>query len=86
MSNTATAPVESDYKGSPIIVLPPTSANAKPFQFGLNKARLILKWHNEIKAFVDKHEASNAVLEKAKKALREKGMSEDDIKATLGIK
>jgi hypothetical protein len=45
-----------EYKGSPVITLPLTADGKFPFTFGLGKAKVILKYIDEIKKFVDEHE------------------------------
>ncbi len=47
-------PQEGDYKGHPILTLNPNSRY--PFSFGVSKAKLILEYLEEIKAFIAKHE------------------------------
>jgi hypothetical protein len=42
-----------DYKGNPTITLP---VGQRGFTFGLTKARAILTYSEDIKAFVEKHE------------------------------
>jgi hypothetical protein len=49
---------ESEFKGNPMIVLRRSPDDRYPFQFGLNKARLLLEAYEEIKAWVAKQEAS----------------------------
>ncbi|MEI6127281.1 MAG: hypothetical protein WCQ99_12095 [Pseudomonadota bacterium] len=44
-----------EYKGNPTITLP---AGPRGFTFGLSKARAILAYSEEIKAFVKQHEKS----------------------------
>lgn len=44
-----------EYKGNPTITLP---LGPQGFTFGLNKARAILAFIEEIKAFVKQHEKS----------------------------
>jgi len=51
---------ESEYKGNPMIVLKRTAEDRYPFQFGLNKAKLILESFEEIKAWVEKQETVRA--------------------------
>jgi hypothetical protein len=43
-----------EYKGNPIITLPIGPRGG--FTFGLTKARAILKYLDDIKAFIDKNE------------------------------
>jgi hypothetical protein len=40
----------SEFKGSPVISLP--TGNQYPFTFGLTKAKLIIEYYDDIKAFV----------------------------------
>lgn len=47
---------ESEFKGNPMIVLSQGDEDKFPFQFGLKKAKLILEYIEEIRAFVKKHE------------------------------
>ena len=51
----ATRPKVGQYKGHPMIILNPD--DRFPFQFGLNKARLILQHIEEIRSFVENAEA-----------------------------
>ena len=46
---------ESEYKGSPVLILSQGPEDRFPFSFGLRKARLMLDHVDDIKAFVDKH-------------------------------
>ncbi len=46
---------ESEFKGNPMIVLSQDEDDKFPFQFGLKKAKLIVEYIEEIKAFVKKH-------------------------------
>jgi len=52
----ATRPKVGQYKGHPMIILNPD--DRFPFQFGLNKARLILQHIEEIRKFVQTTEAT----------------------------
>jgi hypothetical protein len=45
-----------EYKGSPVITLPLSADGKFPFTFGLAKAKVILKYLDEIKKFVDEHD------------------------------
>ena len=45
-----------EYKGSPVISLPITPDGKFPFTFGLGKAKAILKYIDEIRNFVEKHD------------------------------
>ncbi|MFQ5589435.1 MAG: hypothetical protein ACE5F7_11430 [Nitrospiria bacterium] len=47
---------ESEFKGNPMIILSQGEDDKFPFQFGLKKAKLILEYVEEIRAFVKKHE------------------------------
>lgn len=49
---------ESEYKGNAMIVLRRAPDDRFPFQFGLNKAKLLLESVEEIKAWVAKQEAA----------------------------
>jgi hypothetical protein len=49
---------ESEFKGNPMLVLKRTEDDPYPFQFGLNKAKLMLEAVEEIKAWVAKTEAT----------------------------
>lgn len=49
---------ESEYKGNAMLVLRRTADDRFPFQFGLNKAKLMLEAHEEIRAWVAKQEAA----------------------------
>ena len=48
---------ESEFKGNAMLVLKRTEEDRFPFQFGLNKAKLMLEAVEEIKAWVAKQEA-----------------------------
>ena len=50
----ATRPRVGQYKGHPMIILNPD--DRFPFQFGLNKARMILQHIDAIRSFVDSAE------------------------------
>lgn len=43
----------SEYKGNPMIVLKDSPDSKYPFQFGLNKAKLVLACIDAIKRFVE---------------------------------
>ena len=45
-----------EYKGSPVITLPLSADGKFPFTFGLGKAKVILRYIDEIKKFVDEHD------------------------------
>ena len=47
-------PEISEYKGNPVITLNP--GERFPFTFGLSKAKLILKYLDEIRAFIQQYE------------------------------
>lgn len=49
---------ESEFKGNAMIVLRRSAEDRYPFQFGFSKAKLILDSINEIKAWVEKQEAT----------------------------
>jgi hypothetical protein len=49
---------ESEYKGSPILVIKSTTEDKFPFQFGVKKAKLVLAHIEDIKKFVEKHDKS----------------------------
>ena len=51
---------ESEFKGNAMLVLKRTEDDRFPFQFGLNKAKLMLESVEEIKAWVAKQEAGKA--------------------------
>ncbi len=46
---------ESEYKGSPVLILKVSEEDRFPFNFGLRKAKLILDHIEDIKRFVQKH-------------------------------
>ena len=48
---------ESEFKGNAMIVLKRTEDDRFPFQFGLNKAKLLLESVEEVRAWVAKQEA-----------------------------
>jgi len=48
----------SEYKGNAMLVLRRTPDDRFPFQFGLNKAKLMLEAVEEIRAWVAKQEAA----------------------------
>jgi len=47
-------PTESEYKGKPILTLNPE--DRYPFSFGVTKAKLIVQYLDEIKAFIEKYD------------------------------
>lgn len=53
-TNSGNGPSESEFKGRPILTLNP--GEKYPFSFGLSKAKLILQYIDEIKAFVEKYQ------------------------------
>ena len=53
-NNSDNGPTESEYKGRPILTLNP--GEKYPFSFGLSKAKLILKYIDAIRAFVEKYQ------------------------------
>ncbi len=54
LQNDVPGPIESEYKGNPILTLNPESRY--PFSFGLSKAKLVIQYIEEIKAFIQKHD------------------------------
>ena len=62
-SHTASRPKVGQYKGHPMIILNPD--DRFPFQFGLNKARMILQHIDEIRSFVETTERAAAPAEAA---------------------
>lgn len=56
-STSSSSPVTGQYKGHPMIILNPE--DRFPFQFGLNKARLILQHIEAIRSFVQSAEAGS---------------------------
>ena len=56
---------ESEYKGNAMIVLRRSAEDRFPFQFGLNKAKLLLESVAEVKAWVEKQEKSKPAKPKA---------------------
>lgn len=49
---------ESEYKGSPVLIIKRNENDKYPVSFGLSKARLILDSIDEIKKFVQRHDMS----------------------------
>ena len=45
-----------EYKGNAIISLPVSGSTKYPFTFGLNKAKAILEYLDDIKKFVDEND------------------------------
>ncbi len=56
----------SDFKGSPMIVLRRNTEDRFPFQFGLQKGRLLVDGIDQIRAWVEREEAKKMVAEDAK--------------------
>jgi hypothetical protein len=48
-----------EYKGSPVISLPLTADGKYPFTFGLSKAKIILKYIDDINKFVEKYDIAS---------------------------
>ena len=48
---------EDEFKGNPMLVLKNTEEDRFPFRFGMKKAKLILEHIEDIKKFVEKHDA-----------------------------
>jgi dUTPase len=48
--------VQSEYKGSPMIILRNSSQDQFPFQFGVRKAKLVLAHIEDIRKFVQQCE------------------------------
>ena len=53
MSEEKLAATVGEYKGNAIISLPVSGSTKYPFTFGLNKARAILEYLDDIKKFVE---------------------------------
>lgn len=49
-----------EYKGNQIISLPVAGSTKYPFTFGLNKAKAILEYLDDIKKFVEDNENNEA--------------------------
>ena len=47
---------ESEYKGSPVLILSQGPEDRFPFSFGIRKARLILDHYDDIASFVGRHD------------------------------
>jgi len=47
---------ESEFKGSPMIVIKNNEEDQYPFQFGVKKAKLVLENIEEVKKFVEKYD------------------------------
>ncbi len=47
---------ETEFKGSPMIVIKSTPEDKFPFQFGVKKAKLVIAHIEDIKKFVEKHD------------------------------
>lgn len=50
---------ETEFKGKPVLVLKNDENERYPFSFGLSKARKVLEAFDDIKAFVEKHDADD---------------------------
>lgn len=87
-TTSVTIPTESEYKGKPTLILPPLSPKGQSFQFGLTKAKSMLKYVKEIEAFVAKHETKRSQEEQIKDViikLRARGSTDAEIKDILGV-
>lgn len=71
---SVTTPTEGEYKGTATLALPMKDASY-PFTFGIEKARVIVKHIEAVKAFVAKHE----------KPAADAPMSVEILAAELGI-
>lgn len=47
--------VESEYRGSPLLVIRQSPEDKFPFQFGVRKAKMILAHLDEIRSFITRH-------------------------------
>ena len=47
----------SEYKGNAIISLPVANSTKFPFTFGLNKAKAIIQYLDDIKKFIEDNDA-----------------------------
>jgi len=47
---------ESEYKGSPVLILKNSEEDRYPFTFGVKKAKLMLEHIEDIKKFVQKND------------------------------
>ncbi len=47
----------AEFKGNPVISLPVAGSMRYPFTFGLNKAKAILEYYEDIKKFVEEQDA-----------------------------
>ena len=45
-----------EYKGNTIITLPVAGSTRYPFTFGINKAKAVLEYLDDIKKFVEEHD------------------------------
>lgn len=54
-----------EFKGNKLIVLKRTPEDTFPFQFGINKAKLILGAIDEIQKFVDENDKPKVEIEEA---------------------
>jgi hypothetical protein len=56
MSEEKLTATVSEYKGNPILSLPVAGSTKYPFTFGLNKAKAILEYLDDIKKFVEEND------------------------------
>lgn len=56
MSEEKLTATVGEYKGNAIISLPVSGSTKYPFTFGLNKAKAIIEYLDDIKKFVDDNE------------------------------
>lgn len=56
MSEEKLTATVGEYKGNAIISLPVSGSTKYPFTFGLNKARAVLEYLDDIKKFVEDNE------------------------------
>ena len=47
----------AEFKGNPVISLPVSGSMRYPFTFGLNKAKAIIQYLDDIKKFIEEEEA-----------------------------
>ncbi len=47
----------AEFKGNPVISLPVSGSMRYPFTFGLNKAKAIIQYLDDIKKFIEEQEA-----------------------------
>ncbi len=57
MSEEKLSATVSEYKGNAIISLPVAGSTKYPFTFGLNKAKAIMQYIDDIKKFIDDNES-----------------------------